>query len=217
MFNLTDSQGNQLQDTFGYDLIQALGTKITETQIIYTNSYNFIKSNKFGVSILFGIFDGTLICEGDYLVTPPINSTDNDGSFTKKSNTNADYFYVASMPLNSPILLVKCNRTLNISRPHGPSGTKGALGYAGSVPASEQALLSGVRASMLQGTKGETNPANLPLDIRQPWWVVLLPALPGVVIDTGDFIRDDLGRRYAISSAELTDLGWRLTASYERV
>jgi hypothetical protein len=41
---------------------------------------------------------------------------------------------------------------------------------------------------------------------------VLLPEAPGVILRAGDLIADELGRRYIVSSAELTDLGWRITA-----
>ena len=39
-----------------------------------------------------------------------------------------------------------------------------------------------------------------------------MPAQVGTV-NYGDLIIDDLGRRYVVSSSELTDLGYRITAS----
>jgi hypothetical protein len=64
---------------------------------------------------------------------------------------------------------------------------------------------------VLQGTKGEKGGVALPGDVRDAWWAILLPFVPGVVLRSGDLISDDLSRRYIISSAELTDLGWRIT------
>jgi hypothetical protein len=40
----------------------------------------------------------------------------------------------------------------------------------------------------------------------------LLPAFAQVIVRTGDFISDDLGRNAVVAGAELTDLGWRITA-----
>ena len=199
--------------------------KISELFVIYTKDFNFKKLDKFGVPLMIGMFDGTGIQEGDYLVTPPEPNTleyvDAD-VFTKTGIVGrCDYFYVASMQSNSPVLLIECQRTISVSCPTGPVGasgaTKGKLGYSGSTRATETLLMANIKASIQQGTKGETNPANLPLDIRMPWWTITFPAISGVVIDTGYFIRDDLGRKYVVSSPELTDMGWRISASYERV
>ena len=76
----------------------------------------------------------------------------------------------------------------------------------------EIAYATGFPCSILQGTKGEKNDAGLPGDTRLPWWVILVPASVGN-IKYGDLILDDLGRRYVVSSPELTDLGYRITAS----
>jgi hypothetical protein len=40
---------------------------------------------------------------------------------------------------------------------------------------------------------------------------VLLPAQPDVVLLVADLMTDDLGRNAVVSSAELTNLGWRLS------
>jgi hypothetical protein len=41
-------------------------------------------------------------------------------------------------------------------------------------------------------------------------WLVLLPAVAGVVLREGDLVRDDLGRSGVIAQAELSEPGWRL-------
>jgi hypothetical protein len=43
-----------------------------------------------------------------------------------------------------------------------------------------------------------------------------MPAFPGVELLTSDVIEDELGRRFAVASAEITPLGWRLTALQEQ-
>jgi len=73
-------------------------------------------------------------------------------------------------------------------------------------------LMTAWPASVLQGAKGEKDGAVLPGDVRLPWWAILLPAFPGVTLRSADIITDDIDRRFIISSAEKTDLGWRITA-----
>ena len=178
------------------------GNKIGETQIVFTNNYEFIKPDKFGVAWLYAIFDGTLAQHGDYLVS------------------GSDTFYIATIEMNSPPLVVRCERTVSVSRVSTPTagvnGTKGVLSYAGATRAKETTLVENWKASILQGTKGESNPTNLPSDVRMPWWLILMPSISGITFDTGDIIRDDQERKFLISSAELTRMGWRLTATYER-
>lgn len=151
------------------------------------------KPNKYGKSTWYGLFDGGQTRVGDYLVGP-------EGTF-----------FVAAQQAILPILMVECNRTLNILRPQRESGV-GALPYGGNTDATETPLMTGWPASVLQGTKGEKTETMLPGDVRSPWWLVLMPAYPGVVIRSDDILKDDLNRRYVVSSAELTDLGWRMTA-----
>ena len=48
-------------------------------------------------------------------------------------------------------------------------------------------------------------------DSSIPYWTVLLPAIPGVILLPADLMTDDLGRNAVVTAAELTDLGWRIT------
>ena len=153
------------------------------------------KPNKYGKATWFGLFDGTQTQVGDYL-----------------DNSQDGTFFVAAQQTALPILLVACNRTISIKRPQQQTGL-GAVGYGGNVDATETALMTAWPASVLQGTKGEKGGIALPGDTRDPWWTILLPHFAGVTLRSGDIITDDLSRRYVISSAELTDLGWRLTAA----
>src|SRR5450830_590971 len=153
----------------------------------------YSRPNKYGKPTWFGLFDGTLVRVGDYLVG------------------EQGAFFVAQMQLTLPILMVQCNRTVNFLRAPAAAGV-GALGYGGITEENEQTLMSGWPASVLQGTKGEKGDAVLPADTKTPWWNILVPAYPGVVLRSSDIATDDLDRRYTISSAELTDAGWRLTA-----
>lgn len=153
----------------------------------------YSRPNKYGKPTWFCLVDGTQTQVGNYL-----------------SNADKTYF-IAAMQDTLPILAVECNRTLNIFRPQQQTAA-GVNPYGGTIDSNQTELMSGWPASVLQGTKGEKDGAVLPGDVRLPWWAILLPAYPGVTLLTADIITDDIDRRYIISSAELTDLGWRITA-----
>lgn len=151
------------------------------------------KPNKYGKPTWYALVDGTGLEAGDYFIGP-------QGTF----------FVAALQPL-LPILAVECNRTVSVARVAAPDYV-GTGGYGGMTMENEITFVTGVPCSILQGTKGEKNDAGLPADTRLPWWSVLMPAAVGTV-KYGDLIVDDLGRRYVVSSPELTDLGYRLTAA----
>ena len=73
-------------------------------------------------------------------------------------------------------------------------------------------MITGWLASCGAGPRGERGDVTLPDDVKNPWWVFRLPTIPGIAINTDYIITDDLGRRYSVSSAELSEFGWKLTA-----
>jgi len=152
------------------------------------------KPNKYAKPTWYCLADGTGMQVFDYLI-----------------RGDKTYFIAAMQPL-LPILAVDCNRVINITRPQLQTQVGGVTDYEGTTAANETPLMIGWPASILQGTKGEKGEVQLPGDARNPWWAVLLPYTAGVTLASGDIIADDLGRRMIISSAELTDLGWRITA-----
>ncbi|OVE45666.1 hypothetical protein [Chromobacterium violaceum] len=158
----------------------------------------FARPNVYGKATWYAVADGSQLRVGDYIVG--IEGT----------------LFVAALQQLLPIFMVDCNRTISVLRETRAAGV-GQLPYGGDTTDIEQPLMTGWPASVLQGPKGEKNETALPGDVRTPWWVILFPAWPGVVLRTSDIITDDLGRRYIVSSAELTDLGWRLTASQKQV
>ncbi|MDE1139969.1 hypothetical protein [Paraburkholderia tropica] len=150
------------------------------------------RPNKYGKATWYCLVDGSQTQVGDYLI-----------------NGDKTYFIAAQQTI-LPILAVECNRTINIFRPQQQTAA-GLNPYGGTIDSNQTELMSGWPASVLQGTKGDKEGAVLPGDVRLPWWAILLPAYPGVTLLTADIITDDINRRYIISSAELTDLGWRCT------
>lgn len=150
------------------------------------------KPNKYGKATWYALVDGTSLQVGDYFI-----------------GAQGTFFIAALQPL-LPILVVECNRTISIGRVTPPAGV-GAQSYSGITAANSTPYVSGVPCSILQGTKGEKSVVSLPGDTREPWWIMLMPASVGTV-KYGDLVIDDLARRYVVSSAELTDLGYRITA-----
>lgn len=157
----------------------------------------YSKPNVYGKSTWYGIFDGTQGQPFDYF------------------NGIEGTFFVAAMQQLLPILMVSCNRVITIARPSMDTGP-GAIGYGGDTEEGEIPLMQNWPCSMLQGSKGEKNDVGLPSEAKNPWFNVLVPYVDGVILRTADIITDDIGGRYKLTSAELTDLGWRLTAQQVR-
>ncbi len=172
-----------------------IGAAIATPNVAFNaEDMQFKRPSKYGKPTWFALFDASAAQVGDYLVG-------GEGAF-----------FIAAMQLMLPVLVVSCNRTIAVSRPQQQTGI-GAVSYGGNTVAAETPLMTGWPASVLQGTKGEKSDVALPGDTRTPWWSILLPYFTGITIMPADIITDDLGRRYVVSSPELTDLGWRITAS----
>ena len=156
----------------------------------------YSKPNLYGKAVWFADLDGRITQPGDYLA---------------RMTDNAFWFIAAQQSL-LPIVAIACNRIISAFRPQQQTGV-GAVGYGGDTVAQETALITGYPASILQATKSDRSLVNLPGDVRNPAWTLLLPSLPGdVTLRSEDVITDDQSRRYVISGAELTDLGWRISA-----
>lgn len=182
----------QFRATSAFNPLQT--TPLQSLNASFTTNFNYSAPNKYGQATWLGVFDGRQFVVGDFL-----------------SNTEDGVFFVAAMQTTLPIYCVQTNRLITVKR-GSMENAVGAIGYGGATATNEVALMGGWPASILQGTKGERNDMNLPGDAKTPWWAILFPAYEGVELRTSDIITDDLDRRYVISSAELTDMGWRVTA-----
>lgn len=158
----------------------------------------FSAPNLHGDPIWQAIMDATATLPGDYVIDA----------------TGATYFIMGIEQLH-PIAVIECNRTISILRPAGQPALGASTAYGGDIVSAEVPVMTAWPASVQNGTKGERSDANLPGDVRLPWSMILLPNVPGVIIRSADVITDDIGRRMKVSAAELTSLGWRLTASLE--
>jgi hypothetical protein len=143
------------------------------------------------------VLDGTQLLVGDILI-------------------GAKTYFVAGLQALLPILVVEAPHQVDIRRPFREAGVGYQPAYGGTTPSGETAIMAQWPASILAGTKSEATGATLPDDLKAPFWDVLMPAWPGVQLLTADVVQDELGRRFAIASAEITPLGWRLTALAEQ-
>jgi hypothetical protein len=151
----------------------------------------------YGMGTWWGVFDAAYTRPGDYIVRR--ETVPGDG---------AVWFIAAQQPY-LPILCVQAARVVSFTRPAAPTNP-GVSGYGGYTRADAEPLLTGFPASVLNAGTAGLDPTNLPSDVAPGSWQVLLPAVAGPVLRTGDLMHDDLGRNGVVSSAELTDLGWRL-------
>lgn len=175
----------------------ATGWPLAPVNALFYPSPNlaFTTPSKYGAPQWLGLFDTSQTIVGDYLIEP------NEGTF-----------FIASQETFTPAYVISCNRVLTFTRPG--AGPPGPGYYGGDVTATEDPLLTRWPASVTQGTKGNDGPVKIPGDIRNPWVQILLPAVAGVQLRSGDLATDEQGilQRYMISSVELTSLGYRLTA-----
>lgn len=153
----------------------------------------FARPIGYGEALRYGIFDTAYTRPGDYLV-----------------RADATWF-IAGQPHLLPALCVLTNRVVDILRPSAPAG-QGIAGYSGVDRDALAAVLSAWPASVLGAAGGGRDEADLQAGSQVPVWTVLLPAIKGRVILPADLVRDDLGRVASVSGAELTELGWRITA-----
>jgi hypothetical protein len=151
----------------------------------------FKRPNSYGDAVWFGLFDTAYTRPGDYLVQ------------------NDTIWFVAAQPRLMPALVVRTDRTVSFSRAPAPKLT-GVNDYGGVTRTNVVPVLTCWPASVTGVHRGPDPDAKLPGDAMETQWTVLLPGASGVVLLTGDLMRDDLGRDGVVAGAELNELGWRL-------
>lgn len=190
---------------FDYGLYRPVGADnpliapIATLKASFSQALKYTRPNEYGDPTWHVLLDGRLTQVGDYLV-----------------RAGSETHFVAAMQKLLPILCVGCNRSVRVLRSLA-QGAVGALGYAGLSPASDVTVLGAVTAwpASILLTRGMETGINLPAGVKQVRWTILLPASVPIEIGQSDIVLDDLGRRYAVQGAELTDLGWRLMATEE--
>ena len=163
----------------------------------------FRRANAYGRPVWYGVFDSAYTRPGDYLA-------ERDGTRV---------WFIARQPWLLPVVCVLTNRVVSFARPAAPM-LPGINSYGGVLRANLVPLLVDWPASLLAGGTGEREPAELPSDVRLGGYSVLVPAGPRLTaacdgasqttLRADDLMTDDLGRNYVVSSAELSEMGWRL-------
>lgn len=158
---------------------------------------NYLKPNAYGKPLWWGDFDGRLTRSGDYLIRVSDGST----------------WFIAAQQQLLPILLVDCSRKLRISR-QADAAAEGVASYSGLADPTDILGTPDTPwpGSILIGGRVQAS-TGLPAGVREAAWSILLPKSVPVTILSGDIATDDLGRRFTIESAELSDLGWRMLAT----
>src|ERR1019366_2978123 len=143
----------------------------------------------YGVAVWRGYFDASYTRVGDYLVN------------------ERDIWFIAAQDSLLPILCVKTNRVISITRQITPDI---AISINGASQNSIINLISRWPASLLgTGTEGKS-PTRLPGDTAVPNMIALLPSTHEQMIQPADIITDEYGITSIVVAAELSDLGWRL-------
>jgi hypothetical protein len=149
----------------------------------------------------YAAIDPALTLVGDYLV----------GSITVSGPSET--FFIASQDIPAPIQVIRCNHTLIVSRMQSTITPGGSGQYGGDVTADATVIATGWPGSLLStGSKTTPNAMALPSDAKLGTFTILLPGnIPGPLF-ANDTITDEMGNRYVLSAAEISPLGWRLTA-----
>ena len=147
-----------------------------------------------------GLLDTAYTRPGDYLVAAE----------TPVGVQPAIWFIAAQQPL-LPAFCLRVTREISITRPDGAQSI-GISSYGGAARLQLLNVVTRWPASVLLSEGRGSTPAAIPGDITPGSWSVLFPTVGDVQIKINDRITDDLGRAAIVAAAELTDLGWRLTA-----
>jgi hypothetical protein len=150
---------------------------------------SFEQSVGYGIALWRGYFDSSYTQVGDYLVQ------------------NNDIWFIVSQQSLLPVLCVKANRIISITRQLTPANTT-----SNNLVAANETInvISKWPVSMLGiGTEGRSA-TQLPGDTRIPTVTALLPLVHEQTVEPADIITDEYGTSAIVVTVELSDLGWRL-------
>jgi hypothetical protein len=167
--------------------------EVGELHCALSTEGSYKKPALYGKAVWYGDIDGRLTRPGDYLV---------------RLFDRATWFIAAQQPL-LPIVMIEAPRTLTLAR-QAPVAGVGAVTYSGVI--APTVLASAWPASILF-TGGGGAAAGLPGDVPEAAWRILWPKSFPLTVEASDILTDDLGRRFEVTAAELTDLGWRLSGN----
>lgn len=154
--------------------------------------FKFNNPARSNVALRYALVEGAAVQRGDYLVS------------------EAATHFVADTPPLLPIACVLCNALVSLYR------TESVSGFGSTVPpgtVSETVAVKDWPASVLLAGRGSGDDVPLPGDVSPPNFDVLLPVVPNAETpQAGWVVRDDAGRRFAVSALDANAAGWRLLA-----
>lgn len=167
-----------------------------EFRLVVSIDFKMIRSRPFGVAREVAILDFNEVQVGDYFV-----------------GQGYTYFLCGIQPYVEATVIY-CNAIATVTRTSLPQ-TKGFVGYGGLNSSSETIIpvLTGWPASILQKGRREMNRDGIPASMPNRDVEILLPNIPNLVFEPGDIITDQNNLRYAIVFPEITDNGWRISAT----
>lgn len=164
-----------------------------------TPNYKFTTPNEYGDPSWYGLINDASVLTGDYLIG---------------TGSNVDTKFIAGKQFLLPVIAIDCNALVKITRENASSAV-GTLPYSGNQASNETDILGAGGnlwpAAILFGGKSQVG-MMLPAGVKNTGWKILLPPSVPVVILAGDIVTDNLGKRFVIEGAELSDLGWRINA-----
>jgi hypothetical protein len=120
-------------------------------------------------------------------------------------------FFIASQAGLGPVLCVRTNRVVTLTRP-GRQTTVSGNPYGGYSPANAMTVIRNWPAAVLTNDHYGRQGASLPTEQPLAFLSLLLPCLSGIQPNPGDLLTDDIGRSATLVATEETATGWRLMA-----
>lgn len=157
------------------------------------NTFKFTTPQSFGKPTFFAAFDARLARIGDYLVQ------------------DQDIYFLVTIDDIAPPQLTRCNRRVTLLRTLN-TPKAGLMPYGGTTAGNEAPRFMCWPASVLEKSKGDRGDMGLPGDKKFGNVEMILPVSLPDVPRTSDIITDDLSRRFVVTSAEQTFMGWRVLA-----
>jgi hypothetical protein len=154
---------------------------------------NFDQPLGYGVALWRGFFDASYTRVGDYLVQ------------------GDDVWFVAAQQSLLPVLCVKANRVISITRKVIP--TTGTSSDSASLNSTINVISQWPASLLGTGTEGKS-PTRLPGDTPISSVIALLPSTHEQILRPTDIMTDEQGTTGIIVGAELSDLGWRLNVRH---
>lgn len=126
------------------------------------------------------------------------------------SGAEGTWFVSRLLPIE-PAAAVLSDAVIDVLLPGG-AGVPGVNPYGSEQAGTDAVLASGWPASIIARERGDTPRTGLPTDIRTAWCDVLMPTVPGVVLQTGLRLRDTTGRCMTVTICSPTSWGWQMVA-----